>query len=308
MASRIDPRRVNSDDLRFLLVVARTGRRAAAAADLGVNDSTVTRRIRSLERTLGVRLIQMGNTGWELTAAGHTVATAAAPIEAAVERAANSVFGEDIESLRGTVRVGAPDAFGACFVAPALARMRREHPHLSIELMTATRQTNLHQSDYDLTVTVGEPSNTRLVSEQLTTYALGLYATRRYLEDFGCPTSIPEISDHTLIWFVDSLLQVGELDLDRHIPGATAQFTSTNVFAHVEATRVGAGIGLLPTFLARRHDDLVPVLANEVDVRIGYCLATRRDRLSSPAVQEIRAAIHRELAARGSELIPVATA
>lgn len=304
--SAIDARRIRSDDLRYLLVVARTGRRAAAAADLGVDHSTVTRRIRALERTLGVRLIERGADGWELTDMGRTVATTAAPIEAAVERAVDSVVGNNTESLRGTVRVTAPDAFGTYFVAPALAKMRMRHPRLTVELMTATRQLNLHQSGFDVAIAVGAPMSTRLVAETITHYALGLYASDDYLSEFGTPATVSEVRDHPLIWFVDSLLQVGDLDLDKHIPGAAAKFMSTNVLAHVEATRAGGGIGLLPAFLACRHPELKRVLASKVDVRIAYSLAARRESLSSPAVRAIRSAIHAELSSRMHELLPPA--
>ncbi|PZU01533.1 MAG: LysR family transcriptional regulator [Gordonia sp. (in: high G+C Gram-positive bacteria)] len=302
--SSVDTRRIRADDLRYLLVVARTGRRAAAASDLGVDHSTVTRRIRALEQTLGVRLIERGADGWELTDIGRDVAATAAPIEAAVERAADTVTGNSTESLRGTVRITAPDAFGTYFVAPALAKMRTHHPHLTVELMTATRQLNLHQSGFDVAIAVGAPMSSRLVSETITQYALGLYATEDYLAEFGEPATAEDVREHPLIWFIDSLLQVGDLDLDKHLPGASAKFMSTNVLAHVEATRAGGGIGLLPAFLAIRHPDLKRVLPATVDVRIAYSLAARRESLSSPAVRAIRAAIHAEVQARVDELLP----
>ena len=304
VAGAVDTRRIRSDDLRYLLVVARTGRRAAAAADLGVDHSTVTRRIRALERTLGVSLIERGSDGWELTDIGRAVAAAAQPIEAAVERAADTVVGNGAESLRGTVRVTAPDAFGTFFVAPALAKMRLHHPHLTVELMTATRQLNLHQSGFDVAVAVGAPMSSRLVSETISHYVLGLYATDDYLTEFGTPMTVGEVREHPLIWFVDSLLQVGDLDLEKHLPGAAAKFMSTNVLAHVEATRAGGGIGLLPAFLAGRHPELRRILPKQVDVRIAYSLAARRESLSSPAVRAIREAIYKEIKDRMTELIP----
>ena len=94
--------------------------RRSAASDLGVDTSTVTRRIRALERALGTELVRQNAAGWELTEAGRTVAETAGPIEDAVERVAGAVAGDQGRTLRGNVRVTAPDAFGAYFVAPAL--------------------------------------------------------------------------------------------------------------------------------------------------------------------------------------------
>lgn len=300
----LNTRQIRADDLRYLLALARTGRRAAVAADMGVDGATVTRRLRALEKSLGVRLIVHGSDGWELTNIGKSVASAAEPIDTAIDHAADIVLGTGQESLRGTVRVTAPDAFGAHFVAPALAQLGINHPQLTIELITATRQLNLHQSGFDVAIAVGSPVSTRLVSETLTPYSLSLYATEDYLEHYGTPADVKELKNHTLIWFVDSLLQVGDLDLAEHLPGMHAQFMSTNVWAHVEATCAGVGIGLLPYFLARRHTELIRVLGEQVDIRIDYSLAARRENLTSPAVQEVRRAIHAEVLKRTAELLP----
>lgn len=78
-----------------------------------------------MEKVVGVRLVERGADGWELTEIGRTVAESARPIEEAIENVANAATGCDVTSLRGTVRVTAPDGFGSIFVAPALTRIQR---------------------------------------------------------------------------------------------------------------------------------------------------------------------------------------
>jgi DNA-binding transcriptional LysR family regulator len=107
-----------------------------------------------------------------------------------------------------------------------------------------------------------------------------------------------------MIFFVDSLLRVGDLDLERHMPGATAKFMSTNIFAHVEATRAGGGIGVLPTFMAKPYPELIRLLPDQVDMRLTFSLATRRENLTSPTVQAVRQAIHAEVKRRRDDLLP----
>jgi len=294
---------IRADDLRFLHAVAQTGSRSVAAADLGVDTSTVTRRIRALEKALGVRLVENGVSGWVLTEAGRTVAAAAGAIEAAVGDAVAAVAGSSSSALRGHARVTAPDGFGAYFIAPALVRLRERHPDLTVELITTTRQLNLFQSGFDVAVSVGEAMSRQLVSERIAVYELGLYATDGYLDEHGVPGTVAELRGHPLIWYVDSLLRVEDLDLDKHIPGMVAQFGSTSIFGQVEATRAGGGIGLLPVFVARRHPELRRVLVNEVAVRLGFTLAARRERISNPVVEAIRAAIHEEVRDRAHELV-----
>src|SRR6202007_555651 len=110
---------------------------------------------------------------------------------------------------------------------------------------------------------IGAIVNSRLVPGGITPYSMGIYAAEEYIREHGAPESIDEVRNHPIIFFVDSLLQVGDLDLERHLPGATAQFMSTNIFAHVEATRAGGGIGLLPAFMACRHSDLIRLLPRD---------------------------------------------
>lgn len=302
-SATIDIRGVHADDLRYLLALARSGRRRSAAMDLGVDHTTVTRRIRALEKALGVRLLQRSADGWALTDIGRSVAEKARLIEEAVQEAADIVLGLSENPLRGTVRVTAPDGFGSLFVAPALARLRIDHPQLVVELLTATRQLNLHQAGFDIAIAVGTAVSSRLISEQITQYALYLYGSEDYLREHGEPLSLEALKAHPLIFFVDSLLQVGDLDLSRHMPGVTAKFMSTNIFAHVAATRAGGGIGLLPAFMADGHHDLRRILS-PFEVRLTFSLATRRESLASPVVQAVRNAIHNEVERRRDQLLP----
>jgi DNA-binding transcriptional LysR family regulator len=300
----VDLRQVRADDFRYLSAVARTGTRRSAALDLGVDHTTVSRRIHALEKILGVRLIERGAVGWELTDIGRTVADRARAIEETLQEAVEAAVGDSGSTLRGRVRVTAPDGFGSLIVAPALARLRMHHRHLSVELLTATRQMNLQQSGFDVAIAVGATVNSRLVCETICTYSMGIYATTEYLEQYGAPSSVDQVREHPIIFFVDSLLQVGDLDLERHLPGATASFMSTNIFAHVEATRAGGGIGLLPAFMANQHPELVRLLPKEVDVHLTFSLAARRESLTNPTVRAVRDAIHAEAARRRTDLLP----
>ena len=164
-------RQVRADDFRYLSAIARTGTRRSAALDLGVDHTTVSRRVHPLEKTLDVRLIERGAVGWELTDIGRTVADRARAIEVTLQEAVEAAVGDPGSTLRGRVRVTAPDGFGTLIVAPALARLRMRHRNLSVELLTATRQMNLQQSGFDVAIAVGATVNSRLVSETISTYS-----------------------------------------------------------------------------------------------------------------------------------------
>jgi len=299
-----DPRPldVSADDLRYLLAVARAGRMVSAAALLAVDHTTVKRRIDRLESVLGVRLLDRGADGWELTAIGREVAERAGSLEQVVERVVAAASGGGDNAVRGTVRVVAPDGFGTLFVTPALARVQAEHPGVVIELVTSTRPLSLRGSGFDIAVTVGSAAKSRLPSEVLAPYSLRLYASPAYLESHPPITAIADLESHSLVFYVDALLTVQELDLAPVLSGMRVGFGSTNVFAQLEATRAGAGVGLLHAFMGERDPGLVPVLPKVVDFRLQFSLAVRRDSAGVEAVTVVRDAIRREVRERAAEL------
>ena len=298
-----DPLDVSTDDLRYLLAVARTGRLISAATLLGVDHTTVRRRIDRLEAALGVRLLDRGVDGWELTAIGRDVAERAAPLEHLVEQVVGAASGGD-NSVRGTVRIVAPEGFGTLFVAPAVARLQAEHPGITVELVTSTRPLSLRGSGYDLAITVGSSASSRLTAEPLAPYSLRLYASPEYLAAFPPIRTLADLETHRLVFYVDALLTVRELDLAPVLTGMHVGFGSTNVFAQLEATRRGAGIGLLHAFMGEGDPALVPVLPAEVDFRLQFSVSVRRDSLALDAVSIVRDAITAEVRERQHELTP----
>jgi DNA-binding transcriptional LysR family regulator len=106
------------------------------------------------------------------------------------------------------------------------------------------------------------------------------------------------------VYFIDSMLQVDDLDAPRRLlPAMVTALGSTNVFVHVEATRAGAGLGLLPCFMANQHPDLVRVLPEELEERLGYWLVARPESLRQPAVAAVVDALRREARSREAELM-----
>lgn len=286
----------NPDDLLVLLSVARTGRFTTAADSLGLNHTTISRRIASLEKTLGGRVLSRTTGGWEVTALGSRAVEAGERIEAAI-----TVLHGPADAparLTGVVRMSATDGFSAYIAAPAVAELQRSHPDLRVEIVTVTRRALQHRSGLDIEVVVGEPQVHRAEAFRLGFYMLGMYASRAYLAERGTPGSVEELTRHPLVYFVDSMLQVDDLDAPRRlVPTMNDSVTSTNVFVHVEATRAGAGIGFLPCFMADRHPDLVRLLPEEFQEQLPYWMVLRPESLRQPAVAAVVAALRAQTAA-----------
>ncbi len=293
---------VKADDLRYLAAVADTGRVVTAAKALGVDHSTVSRRLQALERSLAVRLVHRGTDGWDLTDAGRAILVHARTIQQAVETAVHVAAGTEPETLSGTVRLTAADGFGTLFVVPAVARVREQHPALNIELITGARELTLRDTSFDLAITVGTPA-TRLFTERLCEYDNAFFASERYLAEHGNPASLAELRHHALVFFVDALERIHELDINDLVPEATVRFSSTNIFAQLEAVRRGVGIGLMSKFVAHTAPELRPVSAFMPPARVPVTLVARREAMRRREILVIREALQQEVRTRRHELV-----
>jgi DNA-binding transcriptional LysR family regulator len=282
--------RPSADDLLVLLAVGRTGRYTMAADELGLNHTTISRRIATLERAMGGRVLARVAGGWELTELGREALTAAEAVETAIRSLGTDAGGH--RALEGVVRVSATDGFSAYIAAPAAATVQRRHPKVAVEIVAATRRATQQRSGLDIEIVVGEPRVHRAKALRLGDYCLGLYGSERYLEELGTPSNVADLQRFPLVYFIDSMLQVDDLDLATSFaPAMRESVTSTNVFVHVEATRASAGLGLLPCFMADRHRDLVRVLPDAVSIRLTYWLVTRAETLRRPEVAAVVDAI-----------------
>ena len=283
-------RRLSADDLLVLLAVGRTGKYTTAAEELGLNHTTISRRIAALEEAMGGRVLARVAGGWELTDLGRDALAAAETVESAVRSLAADPAGQ--RALDGVVRISATDGFSAYVAAPAAAAVQRMHPLVAVEIVATTRRATQQRSGLDVEVVVGEPRVRRAKALRLCDYRLGLYASRDYLDEHGAPADVSDLQRYPLVYFIDSMLQVDDLDLAASFaPTMRESVTSTNVFVHVEATRASAGIGLLPCFMADRHPDLVRVLAGQVSAQLSYWLVARAEALRRPEVAALVDAI-----------------
>lgn len=248
------------DDIRVFLAIARSGQILGAARRLGLNHATVARRLTALEEALKTPLVERGTTGCSLTVAGERFLQSAERMEAEFQAARSELTDTEID-VSGTVRIGAPDGFGVAFLAPRLGELTARHPGLTIQLVPVPRSFSLSRREADIAVTIDRPDTGRLVAAKLVDYALGLYASRAYVERRGIPGQTSELRDHDLVGYVEDLLYSPSLNYGAEIVRDwSARFEIASALGQTEAVRSGAGIGILHAFIARKDPSLVPVL------------------------------------------------
>lgn len=252
---------MNWDDMRVFLAVARSGQILGAGKRLGLNHATVSRRMVALESALGAKLLNRLTTGCELTPEGERFLQVAERMEADMIAARSEVAGEGA-TLSGTVRIGAPDGFGVAYLAGRLPEFSALHADLDLQLVPVPRSFSLSRHEADIAITVDRPTEGRLVAAKLVDYTLAIYASRAYAEAHGLPQSTDDLLKHRLIGYVPDLIVSPSLDYARQFhPQWEARFSVSSALGQVEAVRAGAGVGILHSFIARKHPELVLVEA-----------------------------------------------
>ena len=253
------------DNLRFFLELARAGTLQSAARRLEVDHTTVARRIQALEKEVGTPLFSREPDGHRLTDAGRRLQPQAEAMEGAF-RAVESTAPASQEGLSGVVRIGVTEGFGTIVLAPQLALFAQQHPKLVIDLLAMPRLVHLSRREADIVISLERPARGPVVVTKLTDYTLRLYASKRYLAAHPAIHTRDDLRGHTFISYVDDLLFSKELQyLDElYRPDAFA-LRSTSILAQHSAVAGGAGIAVLPAFIAERDKSLrrvVPALAH----------------------------------------------
>jgi len=236
------------NDLRYLLAIARTGSLAGAARDLGVEHTTVGRRLAALEATLGARLFLRGPGGLSPTPAGLEILPIAEEIATRVETIERRVSGADAR-VEGTVRLTTSEALSG-YLSKQLWALRYRHPDLMIEILSGNRSYDLSRGEADLAVRARETNEPDLVARKVGEAAWSLYAAPAYVERKGSPPAPEDLRGHDTITFDDSLGAVpGALWLQEHGQGANIVMRGNSLVAVLNAAIFGMGLTALPCFM-----------------------------------------------------------
>jgi DNA-binding transcriptional LysR family regulator len=274
------------NDLKAFLAVARGGSSLAAAKSMGVNQTTVARRIEALETALGAKLFERGQTGSRLTAAGQELLADAEGVEraAAVVEARARAQQRD---LSGTVRITCTEIIGNAFLTPALGLFRVQHPEVQIDLDLSDRMVDLEGGEADVAIRAGATlTDSDLVARKITDFVFALYCSSAYAARKGVPAACCDLADHDLI---AGEALAGELpgmpEMLRYAGGAKPAARSNSLVNLMHAVRAGIGIAPLPCILADADDRLVRCSQPILPAQATAWIVTRRDVREIPRVR-----------------------
>lgn len=264
------------DDLRVVLAIARAGDLRKAAAAVGVNHSTMFRRLNALERALGSKLFERLATGYRATDSGQRLLEAAERMETEALALDRDLTGRDTR-LTGTVRVTASETLAFGILAGEIARFRAQHPGIAVELMVDNRVLDLSRREADIALRATRPAEGDLFGRKLADIAWRFYAAPSYLDAHGKPRSLRDMTESQVIgWGEATQPTKAAAWLAKNLAKGPIGYRTGSLVNQMLAAKAGIGLALLPTYLGGADAGLVAVLPPLSDLRTELWLVTHR--------------------------------
>lgn len=233
------------DDMRLVLAIGRTGTLVGAARALGLNHSTVFRRLGALEGQIGVRLFERFRDGYTPTTAGEEVIALAGRIDADVTAVERRLAGQDFRPS-GLVRVTTTDTM-VDLLMPMLASFRSAHPEIVLELAASNAIFNLSRRDADIAIRPSIDPPDLLVGRRVATISFALFAAADYLQ--RRPKRL-ELAQHDWAAPDDTLAHLRATQwIVATVPAERIVFRTGSLMTLYDAVRAGLGVAPLPCYL-----------------------------------------------------------
>jgi DNA-binding transcriptional LysR family regulator len=274
------------DDLRHFLAFARAGGMHTAAKALGVNQSTVQRRIAELEERVGHRLVERHLGSYRLTELGEQMRPAAEGVEAAVAAFERHLAAFD-KGLTGTVRVTCGSGLADRLLqrTPLIDAFHARCPGLRVELVASDRFLDLSKGEADIAIRLGEPKDEALVGRKIADASWSVYASRTYVERHGRPHNVEALNCHLIVGCDGPIANYpGARWLRSAAPHATVTIRSDHWQGVMLALKAGAGLVALPRWQGDGESELVRVI-EDTGLVLPYYLLMHRDMQHTPRVR-----------------------
>lgn len=245
--------RIDWSDLQFVLAVADRGSLAAAAKALGVNHTTVLRRVHAFEAAHGVRLFDRLPSGYAVTAAGETALGAARSMANLAEELEGRITGQDLR-LDGILRVTTTDTLMASLLPPVLAAFHKMHPAVVLDVSVGTDIANLSRREADVAIRVSTAPPDTLIGRRIANVAMAIY---RASGSSSALAEVPSLLGENWVTFSDGFSEtaVGRW-MRSTIPEERIVLRTDSFIAAMRSASAGIGLVALPTYLGDSNADL----------------------------------------------------
>jgi DNA-binding transcriptional LysR family regulator len=284
---------VSWDDFRLVKAISDTGSLAGAGDALGLNHSTVFRRLNALETELGSRIFERARNGYMATPAGEEMVSLAARMQEDVIDFERRVAGRDVKPS-GELRVTTNDSLVAHLMTPMFGTFCRQFPEISLDVVIENRALNLSRRDADVAIRATADPPETLVGRRIASIGWCVYAHK----DMAVPVRIEAGDLHEMCWigFGDAISGVGPARwLSQSLPQARIMYRLNTVLGMSQAVEAGLGIGFLPCFIGDRSAALQRIIAKPMLFDGGLWLLTHPDLKNAARVRVFTDFIGKEL-------------
>jgi len=275
-------------DLRHFLAVARAGSTLSAGKILGVNQTTVARRVVALEEALGEKLFDKTAGGYRLTEVGSAMVQNAERVEAEAE-AFSRMVQQRSRKLLGMIRVTTNDVLADCLLTPWLREFTQRFPVVQVETIITDRRLDISRGEADIALRAntskGPDLGDGLTVRRLATGKWGVYASKKYAAENGWPANAQELAKHPIIAGAGELARFDPAFLqEAKAAGAVIRQASSSILNIAGAIRSGLGVGGIPCMLGELDPELrLCFLFDEADYDL--VLITREEMRNLPHVR-----------------------
>ncbi len=258
------------DDLKVLLALARGGSVAGAARELGVDHSTVSRRLAAIEEGFGATLLIRGGREFAWTAEGKTVLAAAEAAQTAIVAASRQVRCAR-EEVSGTVRVAITPST-LVILSEVLPRFQGRYPALEFEFIAGFERIDLSKGMAEIALRFAEPTEPDLIGRHVIDAGFALYASKTYLTQHGIPELAGALCQHRLVLFAENMHRYGPglRWLEDHRRDTTIITRVDNLQSAEQLIALGRGIGVLGCYQGDANPMLSRVFPDPVAHHPGY--------------------------------------
>lgn len=281
---------MNWDDLRIFLAVARKGSISGAAQQLGVQHSTVSRRMRALEKKLGVRLIERKKGGYEFTAAGETLERTARHMEHEVLAAEGAISNMDTK-LTGELRVTAINNMASSVLMPMFASFSRRFPDVHLHIHVSNTYASLSQREADIAIRLTNTPTETLIGRRLGTVASTIYGSRHYLEKLASEGG-------KATWLGVECCGFHQSWTKEACGGRSHNFYLDDTLLTKAALKQDLGVAYLPCFMGDPDPDLKRYCPPDPELNLGLWLLFHPDLKHTARVLAFRDYMAKEVEAQ----------
>ncbi|MBU1329352.1 MAG: LysR family transcriptional regulator [Gammaproteobacteria bacterium] len=276
------------DGLDEFVAVAETGQFTAAAVRLGLSSSQVSRQIARLEERLQARLFHRSTRRVALTEAGQTFLQHCQRLQDAREEALRAVSDLGSEP-KGLLRLTCAVAYGERFIVPLVTDFMSRHPQLRVEIELSNRPLDLVHESLDVAIRLGRLQDSRLVATRLAPRQMFLCAAPDYLQRYGRPHSLSELSRHNCL-IGSSDIWSFQIDGREASPRVQGNWRCNSGQAVLEAALRGLGLCQLPDYYVLEHlrsGALISLLDNQQPPDTAVWALYPQQRHLSPKVRQL---------------------